>query len=1182
MVNLLRSLLYRIRHPLVMRILAVSLLASSIWWGGRQTGLAFFEDRSNRIILIAIVLLIWVFYELFTRWRKLRKASALMKAVAEPGEGDVLKEKFEEAAAVLRYRKGRNGAGAENLIDLPWYVIIGPPGSGKTTALRNAGLRFPLEERFGEASLKGVGGTRDCDWWFSDKAVLLDTAGRYTTQDSNPGTDQEAWEAFVLLLKEYRNRRPINGIFVALATDTLLAGTHEERMAHAKAIRHRILELYKTLGYRFPVYILITKTDLLLGFNEFFDVLTPEERNQVWGFTRPQPAIDPKQESGIHTVFADETAMLVRRLADRVIERINGEADTKRRARILGFPEQFSRLCTALQPLLDSAFTPDLYHEPIMARGVYFTSGTQEGAPIDRMMGSMARQLGLPAMKLRPSSQERSYFIRDTLQNVAFREQDLLGLQRKNERRLIRLQQFAYIGLGIAFFIAVFVWTQTYVRQNAFAKEAENSLDAYVTAYPQDNDSQIALTAQIEDALDRLSDLQRRVAELQQSAPLGAESGLVGASGVLREVRSAYRAELDQHLSPIFRSVLERQLAGAAPQTMEVAQSFYTLDLDMDAPGTAAYLSLRYPRERLDKADARMDFERTLEFAFENSGYDDELIDRFLPDWFGQTEETGRRMPDGIEINETIFDNSIENLSSGRGARSVAETAYKLFRFTEVLSSLQENDPEERKPLKMRDSEGVRLGIFERNTNGKSLQDPIPYLYTADGARDFERQRLLPELNRAINQSDPRDGNLFSQMSVALPSSERRSIQDEYNKLYTEDYIRYWRGVLNSVVTVRVPRDARSRETFLNNLIDDNGLRGFFEWVDSQTRLADLDEADPNDKPVLYTITEAFREFHNFVAAETETPGALQKILEDIEELAIEASSLSENEEPSPEADQARKALEREARALRQDEFRSVASLLQSVAGVSKAGRATSDFDRLNERWINEHLPECRAKRFSARYPFKRGTPLNQSVGTDDLAEIFGPDGLLDRFKNDELRVSQLNGFIDVENGRWRWKDEYRRAGASDAALSQLFLGEQIGKYLFSGGAIGASFQISPSPATDPRLLNTEIRIDGELLAFSHGPISSLDARWPRSSIQITGKTSASRPFVQDTDHVWFLFKAMDTGGVRRAGQNAIEISVPLDGLKAAYKIQAYGSNNPFTTFSEWRRFDCPSSLGGP
>ena len=52
----------------------------------------------------------------------------------------------------------------------------------------------------GKAAVRGVGGTRNCDWWFTDEAVFLDTAGRYTTQDSDAASDSEGWKEFLALL----------------------------------------------------------------------------------------------------------------------------------------------------------------------------------------------------------------------------------------------------------------------------------------------------------------------------------------------------------------------------------------------------------------------------------------------------------------------------------------------------------------------------------------------------------------------------------------------------------------------------------------------------------------------------------------------------------------------------------------------------------------------------------------------------------------------------------------------------------------------------------------------------------------------------------------------------------------------------------------------------------------------
>ncbi|MCL7708182.1 hypothetical protein M8368_32950, partial [Enterobacter kobei] len=81
----------------------------------------------------------------------------------------------------------------------------------------NSGLQFPLADRFGKTALRGIGGTRNCDWWFTNEAVLLDTAGRYTTQESEQAQDAGEWLSFVDLLRKYRRRQPINGVIITIS-----------------------------------------------------------------------------------------------------------------------------------------------------------------------------------------------------------------------------------------------------------------------------------------------------------------------------------------------------------------------------------------------------------------------------------------------------------------------------------------------------------------------------------------------------------------------------------------------------------------------------------------------------------------------------------------------------------------------------------------------------------------------------------------------------------------------------------------------------------------------------------------------------------------------------------------------------------------------------------------------------
>ena len=166
------------------------------------------------------------------------------------------------------------------------------------------GCAFRSPPRWDRAAVSGVGGTRLCDWWFAEDAVLIDTAGRYTTQDSDAAVDKAGWDAFLDLLKRTRARQPLNGVIVAIALTDIGWAAQGERLAHARAIRRRIKELEDRLSVRLPIYAVFTKADLISGFTEFFDDLDRDRRAQVWGATFPLNASDAGPVGGFAGEFA--------------------------------------------------------------------------------------------------------------------------------------------------------------------------------------------------------------------------------------------------------------------------------------------------------------------------------------------------------------------------------------------------------------------------------------------------------------------------------------------------------------------------------------------------------------------------------------------------------------------------------------------------------------------------------------------------------------------------------------------------------------------------------------------------------------------------------------------------------------------------------------------------------------
>ncbi len=368
---------------IALSVVAAIVLAALIWLAGPLVSIGDAQPFESVGVRLAIILVIWLIVGASIAWRiisRRRAAAALEKAMTEPvadeSDAPILREKMEDALATLK-RTAKSSAGA--LYDLPWYLIIGPPGAGKTTALVNSGLKFPLAADNAAKAIQGVGGTRYCDWWFTDAAVLIDTAGRYTTQDSDAKADRKSWLAFLDMLRRNRPRQPINGVLVAISIADVLHLSAAEVAAHADAIRKRLNELHDELKVDFPVYAIFTKMDLIVGFTQYFADLDEARRQAVWGATF-QTA--DKKANNVGKV-PEEIDLLIQRISERMPERLQEEPDLRSRAILFGLPAQLSAIRKPIADFLNRIFEPTRYQTAATLRGFYFTSGTQEGTPFD-------------------------------------------------------------------------------------------------------------------------------------------------------------------------------------------------------------------------------------------------------------------------------------------------------------------------------------------------------------------------------------------------------------------------------------------------------------------------------------------------------------------------------------------------------------------------------------------------------------------------------------------------------------------------------------------------------------------------------------------------------------------------------------------------------------------------------
>ena len=483
--------IFKARRILI--FLGLVLLALFIWFAGPYFAFAEFkplESAFARLIAILLMLLVWAIVVLVKYLQRRRAGAKLAEAVvaqkapaeasAASGETAKMRKDFEEAVATLK----KTQAGGRSFYELPWYVIIGPPGSGKTTSLIYSGLKFPLESRFGKTALKGVGGTRNCDWWFTDDAVLLDTAGRFTSQDSDASADSAGWAEFLALLMKYRKRRPLNGVIVTLSASDLMTHTPAEREKNVSDVRRRLDELNRHLKVRLPVYLMVTKCDLISGFTEYFDDLGAEGRAQVWGMTF---AAERSIAGTAAEDFPRDFDALIERLNQRLFGRVEEERDVRRRSAAFAFPQQIAGLRELIGAFVNEVFAATRFDGRLLLRGVYFTSGTQTGTPIDRLMAAIGRGFALTDAVSPPSpGGGKAYFIEKMLRDVLFAEAGLAGVNRARELKKAAFQLGAYAALLLIAALGVIALSVSYSRNKSYLADVSAALDQLNNITPAD------------------------------------------------------------------------------------------------------------------------------------------------------------------------------------------------------------------------------------------------------------------------------------------------------------------------------------------------------------------------------------------------------------------------------------------------------------------------------------------------------------------------------------------------------------------------------------------------------------------------------------------------------------------------------------------------------------------------
>ncbi len=1114
----------------------------------------------------------WFIRKIRSGWGS-RQIVEFLKAQAQKQADDeehptvqAMATRFEEGIESLKGRSLKS-----NLYDLPWYIIIGPPGSGKTTALLKSGLEFPLEDRYGSEAFHGVSGTRNCDWWFTDKAVLIDTAGRYVSQDSEQRSDEAEWLSFLDLLKKYRRRRPLNGIMVSISLPSLISDAREERLEHSMAIKKRLKEVEERLKVKLPVYFLITKMDLLPGFAEFFEDLGQQDREQVWGCTFNHA--DKSNEFA--RLYEHEFDLLVKRLNQRVGSRLLDESDLRRRGPILSFPQQM-----ALQKDKIVSFIRDVFESPAggdekpMLRGVYFTSGTQEGSPLDRLVGSLANRLQLQQRdNQQGSGSGKSFFLHDLLTKVVFPEAGLVSSNVVAERKLRLLNNAAYIGVLLVTVTALGLWASSYFNNKAYVasvdaavQEVEAKLDVAINTKASRPRARLALIDEVSD----IADGEGRADDVRFAYGLSQYPKLAERSDALHE------RVLVNLLMPLVLQRLEKLF-------FNVEQS-----ADIRYEALKVYQMFRSP-ERYD-ADAVWRF-LSADNTASKLGFDDEA-----------SLQTFAQLYDPVEYPVP---------SNTRRERLITEVQKELVDIP--LDKWLYKRIKDELTIQFQDAPGFNVysvageidaqKVFERKS-GASLRDGISPLYTKKGYVFFKANALAT----ITNLLSEREWVLSD--SFGSKTQRANNLYSDIKRVYELDYAKQYRRLVDDVrlVSFRSSREAMQvlglladparspLVKFLNAIKNETALQsklaGVSKVLDGKTKLLDKllsnnpdVQASPKDIPRdVDVVSETFSDLNDMVTAEGEEPAPINSVLEMIGELEsfVEQVHLEETQGGTlrPEVSQEGRAVVQKLRIEADEQPSLVKNMIEDVADRSSGMAFGGIMDHLNQLWRAEPLEFCR-QAISARYPIKKSA--KNIIRLDDFGRFFGYGGVMDEFFDRHLKP-----YVDTSKRPWR--NKLSGSGAlslSAASLSMFQRAEDIKRSYFAFGENQPkmSFNIKPLKM-DKRIGNFTMRMEGnKVVTYDHSAPRTRELTWPgpkpEEGVVITLNLLSGKIVTKQERGSWAWYRYFKNAKRKSSQSNELfVVDFNIDGFRVQHEITALSAFNPFKT-NRLANFYCPGKLDG-
>ena len=1162
----------------VLVLLGVMFLLVAIWWLGPQwtwrerQPLGELAMRvSASVVVMVVPLLIWA-WRVRERYQRLQVERQHEAAV----QADPCLPYIEAQERALDRSLGNllnNMERRRSLYQLPWYLVLGEENAGKTSLITRSNQSFSLSH----VTKAGVRAQEEqlaypVDWWIGDEAVLIDPPGEFLSHPDSPaenveqqgkvkpvlptGTHARLWSHLLDWLTRNRSRRALNGVVLVIDVQALLAQRPEQRKAHANLLRTRLFELTRQLGTRLPVYVTLSKFDLLEGFEEFFARLSRSGREDLLGFTFSLAGVDDfdawlAELTRQYQVFVDC-------LCEQVFNSTREARTLDECDRLQALMHQMAGLRPALFGFLTEMLGSDRFTTPALVRGLYFSSVLQQGALSNAFIkeAGQAYQLPPPPPEVKPAGGTAIYFAQQLFQRVIYPEAGLAGdnIKVARSKRRLLIAGFSVASLGCL--VVVGTW-QFYFDINR--DKAANVLAKSQEFSERDIDATVDPTGRnLLLPLDQIRDAVLVYGDYREAWPLLSDMGLYQGRAIGPTVDEAYLNLLSKRFLPAIASgVLEAINTAPAGSNQQLAALRVYRMLEERPNRRPAiveeWVAKQWQRAYPGQGQLQADLMGHLGYALKYADAD-------LPNYrerITQVQQQLRQLPMAERVYMSLKQDALERMH---------------------------------RPLDLRTEVGPAFDIVYRALNtdqaGSGLQ--LPPLLTAKGFKDY----FEPGTKGIIELAMIDQWVLGERQRLDYSDEDRNVLTQRIRALYSADYVDSWRRALNQfavtdfddlshgvAVLEQVTGPAAPLRRLLETLRDNSVIYPAVPLAEGQAPLK-LDKV-PEGQQQAAGIRRAFSSLSELITARGEQPSYYEETLRSVSAVYDYAKAVHDNPDPG------KAALKTVLNRFSLGGADPIANLQRVAVGlpeplnqqVKKLADQTSQvlviaaLRELEKRWDSEIYSFYR-ERLAGRYPFKAS---GEDASLEDFEAFFGPQGRLQQFHDQYLNVF-LKDNLDA-----LYSDSLGGYLVRSDVLEQLKKAERIRDTFFNHrGHLAVQLTIEPLALSATRL-SSMLSVDGQLIPYQHGAPQRTGLVWPNS----LGNTNGSQlTLVHSTGNTaslsyrgpWSLFRLLSRGHLNGRTDTSVDLTFSVaDGLMR-YRIGAEKANNPITQRS-FEGFVLPRTL---